>query len=75
YIVGHSDVMKGVAVANKKYCQTIREHYYLLGQCTSADEAYLALRGLRTMGVRLNKHEKAAIEVAKRLQQHELVDH
>ena len=75
YIVGHSDVMMGVAVANKKYWPTLREHSYLLGQCTSADDAYLALRGLRTMAVRLNQHEKAAIEVAKWLEQHELVDH
>ncbi|MGO3444462.1 MAG: cystathionine beta-lyase [Pseudoalteromonas distincta] len=75
YIVGHSDVMMGVAVANKKYWPTLRENSYLLGQCTSADDAYLALRDLRTMGVRLNQHEKAAIEVAKWLEQHELVDH
>ena len=75
YIVGHSDVMMGVAVANKKYWPTLREHSYLLGQCTSADDAYLALRGLRTMPVRLNQHEKAAIEVATWLEQHDLVDH
>ena len=75
YIVGHSDVMMGVAVANKKYWPTLREQSYLLGQCTSADDAYLALRGLRTMAVRLNQHEKAAIEVANWLEQHPLVDH
>ncbi|MFY8325874.1 cystathionine beta-lyase [Pseudoalteromonas sp. ZZD1] len=75
YIVGHSDVMMGVAVANKKYWPRLREQSYLLGQCTSADDAYLALRGLRTMAVRLNQHEKAAIEVATWLEQHSLVDH
>ena len=75
YIVGHSDVMMGVAVANKKYWPTLREISYLLGQCTSADDAYLALRGLRTMAVRLKQHEQAAIEVAKWLETHPLVDH
>ncbi|MEL7308172.1 MAG: cystathionine beta-lyase, partial [Pseudomonadota bacterium] len=75
YIVGHSDVMMGVAVANKKYWPTLRENSYLLGQCTSADDAYLALRGLRTMAVRLKQHEQAAIEVAKWLETHPLVDH
>ena len=46
------------------------ENSYLLGQCTSADDAYLALRGLRTMAVRLKQHEQAAIEVAKWLETH-----
>ncbi|PAJ72568.1 cystathionine beta-lyase [Pseudoalteromonas sp. NBT06-2] len=75
YIVGHSDVMMGVAVANEKYWEQLREHSYLLGQCTSPDDAYLALRGLRTMPVRLKQHETSAIKVAKWLENHPLVDH
>ena len=75
YIVGHSDVMMGVAVANEALWPTLREHSYLLGQCTSADDAYLALRGLRTMPVRLAQHEKAALKVAHWLETHPLVDH
>ena len=75
YIVGHSDVMMGVAVSNKKYWPTLRENSYLLGQCTSADDAYLALRGLRTMAARLKQHEQAAIDVATWLETHPLVDH
>lgn len=75
YIVGHSDVMMGVAVSNEKHWPTLRENSYLLGQCTSADDAYLALRGLRTMPLRLAQHEKAAINIATWLQSHELVDH
>lgn len=75
YIVGHSDVMMGVAVTNETYWPILREHSYLLGQCTSADDAYLALRGLRTMPVRLAQHEKAALQVANWLTSHPLVDH
>jgi cystathionine beta-lyase len=75
YIVGHSDVMMGVAVANEKHWDQLREHSYLLGQCTSPDDAYLALRGLRTMPVRLKQHETSAIKVAKWLENHPLVDH
>ncbi|MEJ6476903.1 cystathionine beta-lyase [Pseudoalteromonas piscicida] len=75
YIVGHSDVMMGVAVANERYWPELREHSYLLGQCTSADDAYLALRGLRTMPARLKQHEQSAITVAKWLEAHPLVDH
>ena len=75
YIVGHSDVMMGVAIANEKHWDQLREHSYLLGQCTSPDDAYLALRGLRTMPVRLKQHETSAIKVAKWLEKHPLVDH
>ena len=64
YIVGHSDVMLGTATANEKHWPTLREHSYLLGYCTSADDAYAALRGLRTLAVRLKQHEKSALTVA-----------
>ena len=74
YIVGHSDVMSEVRVANKKYWPTFEKiHTYLVN--VLADDAYLALRGLRTMAVRLKQHEQAAIEAAKWLETHPLVDH
>ncbi|PQJ89042.1 cystathionine beta-lyase [Aliivibrio sifiae] len=75
YIVGHSDVMLGTAVANEKHWEQLREQSYLMGQCISPDDAYLAMRGLRTMGVRLKQHEASSIKVAKWLEQHPLVDH
>ncbi len=75
YIVGHSDVMLGTAVANEKHWDQLREQSYLMGQCISPDDAYLAMRGLRTMGVRLKQHEKNSIKVAKWLEQQPLVDH
>ncbi|MFY8349274.1 cystathionine beta-lyase [Pseudoalteromonas sp. SSM20] len=75
YIVGHSDVMMGVAIANEACWEQLRENAYLMGQCTSADDAYLALRGLRTMPVRLKQHEQAALEIANWLKDHPLVDH
>ncbi|MFY8272543.1 cystathionine beta-lyase [Pseudoalteromonas sp. SSDWG2] len=75
YIVGHSDVMMGVSVATEKYWPTLRENSYLLGQCCSADDAYMALRGLRTMAVRLAQHEQSALKIASWLSEHHLVDH
>ena len=75
YIVGHSDVMMGVAVANETHWEQLRENSYLLGQCISPDDAYLALRGLRTMAVRLKQHQAAALEIANWLATHPLVDH
>ncbi|WP_413113549.1 cystathionine beta-lyase [Thaumasiovibrio sp. DFM-14] len=75
YIVGHSDVMLGTAVASKKYWHQLREHSYLMGQCTSPDDLYLAMRGLRTLGVRLKQHEQSSLKVAKWLAQRPEVDH
>lgn len=64
YIVGHSDVMLGTATATKEYWPQLRDNSYLMGQCTSPDDLYLALRGIRTIGVRLKQHEKSALKVA-----------
>jgi len=64
YIVGHSDVMLGTATATKEYWPQLRDNSYLMGQCTSPDDLYLALRGIRTIGVRLKQHEQSALKVA-----------
>ncbi len=75
YIVGHSDVMIGTAVSNQRCWDQLREQSYLMGQCISPDDAYLALRGLRTLDVRLRQHEENSIKVANWLAKHPLVDH
>ncbi|QSX35042.1 cystathionine beta-lyase [Shewanella avicenniae] len=75
YIVGHSDVMMGTSTASAQYWDQLRENSYLLGQCVSADDAYLALRGLRTLGVRMAQQEKNALEIAHWLDARDDVDH
>ncbi len=75
YIVGHSDVMMGTATANEKQWEQLREHSYLMGQCTSPDDVYLASRGLRTLGVRMAQHEKNALQIANWLAARPEVDH
>ncbi|GAA0819088.1 cystathionine beta-lyase [Colwellia sp. D2M02] len=64
YIVGHSDVMLGTATAVEKHWPQLRDYSYLMGQCTSPDDLYLALRGIRTIGVRLKQHQESAITIA-----------
>ncbi|WP_082627270.1 cystathionine beta-lyase [Colwellia sp. TT2012] len=64
YIVGHSDVMLGTATAVEKHWPQLRDYSYLMGQCTSPDDLYLALRGIRTLVVRLKQHQQSAITVA-----------
>ncbi len=51
YIVGHSDVMLGTAVANEKMLINCASRVGLMGQCVSPDDAYLGLRGIRTLDV------------------------
>lgn len=74
YIIGHSDGMLGFAVANQRCWDILRENAYLLGQCTDPDTAYMTARGLRTLPVRMKQHEQSALEVARWLKQHPLVD-
>ncbi|MDX2321580.1 MAG: cystathionine beta-lyase [Moritella sp.] len=64
YIVGHSDAMLGTAVSNERCWDRLRERSYLMGQMVDADTAYVASRGLRTMGVRLKQHQQSSIKIA-----------
>jgi cystathionine beta-lyase len=74
YINGHSDVMLGVASANQQHWPQLRDRSYELGQCASVDDIYTALRGVRTLGVRLRQHDSNAMTVARWLEQHDLVE-
>ncbi len=64
YIVGHSDVMMGSVSANAAHWPAIRDRAYGLGQIVSPDDAWLALRGLRTLDMRLKRHGESALAVA-----------
>lgn len=69
YLVGHSDAMLGVIVTTEALYSGVRETVRQLGYIASADDAYLGLRGLRTLGVRLRQHQSSALTVARWLQQ------
>lgn len=73
YVAGHSDVMLGSATAIPGVFERVRKTAQIMGQCVSPDDAFLASRGLRTMGVRLQQQGAAALEVARWLQQQPLV--
>ncbi len=71
YIVGHSDVSMGVSVcAGEETFQAVKTCAYLLGQCAGPDDLFLALRGLRTLDVRLRRHQENALTVARWLDGH-----
>lgn len=74
YIVGHSDVMIGSVTVTEELWPGLREGFDMLGQCVGPDDIYLALRGLRTMGVRLDRHMASGIEIARWLDARPEVD-
>ena len=68
YIGGHSDILLGTVAANTEHYDPIAASHQHFGAATSPDDCYLALRGLRSMAVRLAHHQEAALVVAKWLQ-------
>ena len=65
YVVGHSDVLLGsVTVATPEDWETLRMATLTLGQYASPDDCWLALRGVRTMGVRMAHQQRSALAVA-----------
>ena len=65
YIGGHSDIMFGTISANAKAWPLIAESIRLLGVCAGPDDVFLALRGLRTLAVRLAQHHRSGLEMAR----------
>ncbi len=69
YIGGHTDIMLGViTVSTEEQFQRIKYTANAMGNCPGPDDCYLGLRGLRTLSVRLERHQKNAIKVAEWLQ-------
>ncbi|ESZ35853.1 MULTISPECIES: cystathionine beta-lyase [unclassified Mesorhizobium] len=68
YPAGHSDVLLGTVSANANCWKQLCETFYTMGCCAGPDDVYQVLRGLRTMGVRLDHHQKSALAIAVRLE-------
>src|SRR5262245_39571796 len=64
YVGGHSDLMMGAVTCSEATWPQFKEAFGTLGQFTGPDDMYLALRGLHTLEVRLERHMKNAIEMA-----------
>ena len=60
----------GSVSANQKYWKQLKATSGAMGLCVTGDDAYLVLRGMRTMNLRLERHQDTALEVAKWLSGH-----
>ncbi|ETF02855.1 cystathionine beta-lyase [Advenella kashmirensis W13003] len=70
YVAGHSDLMLGAVIANDPaLIKTIDTNQYAMGFSVSADDAWLAIRGVRTLPVRMQQHARNALDVCQWLAQ------
>jgi cysteine-S-conjugate beta-lyase len=74
YITGHSDALLGIVVANERAGQKLKVAQSALGLCPGSEEVYSALKGLRTLDVRMKKHQENALALAAWLETREEVD-
>src|SRR3974390_3229565 len=65
YIGGHSDIMFGCVSANAKTFPALKQTIITMGLCVGPDDMYLALGALRTLGVRLKRHNESGLGIAR----------
>jgi cystathionine beta-lyase len=65
YPAGHSDVLLGMVSANSKHWPKLHETHITMGCCAAPDDVYQVMRGLRTMGIRLERHQRSALDIAR----------
>ena len=65
YLGGHSDLLLGLVSANAKYYPRLRDTFDTFAMCAGPEDVFLALRGLRTMDLRLREAERQGLAMAK----------
>jgi cystathionine beta-lyase len=73
YLGGHSDLLIGLIVGNKASFPRLHRLWTDTGVTASSDDCFLALRGLRTLAVRLDRHQASALRIAQWLRDREEV--
>ncbi len=69
YIAGHADAMIGMIAASAATWPRLHQTVGTLGLCVGPDDIYLALRGLRTLSVRLARHQESGLKIARWMQE------
>jgi methionine-gamma-lyase len=73
-LAGHSDLVGGVAVGSHKYIDPVRQMMIDLGGCMDPEGAFLLVRGIKTLGVRVQRQCENALRVARFLEKHAKVE-
>lgn len=74
YIGGHSDLLGGVIIGSKDLINGMSRVATVLGGAMGSHEAWLCIRGLKTLHIRMEKHEENAMQVAEFLESHHKVE-
>jgi cystathionine beta-lyase len=64
YVGGHSDLLLGSITANAEWYERVQRAVWDFGHAAAPDDAWLTARGLRTLAVRLKRHEESALKIA-----------
>ncbi|OHC75862.1 MAG: cystathionine beta-lyase [Rhodospirillales bacterium RIFCSPLOWO2_12_FULL_58_28] len=65
YIVGHADAMLGIVTTTHELYKKVKTAAVAIGSCAGPDDCYLGLRGLRSLSVRLARHQQTALALAR----------
>ncbi len=75
YLGGHNDLMAGVVIGPTDYIQSVKELLKIFGGVLDPHAAWLLLRGLKTLPLRVHRHNQTSLQVAKYLEDHDKVRH
>ena len=73
-LAGHSDLLGGVALGSAKFIAPVRQMVIFLGGCMDPEVAFLLIRGVKTLGIRIERQCETALRVAKFLEKHPRVE-
>jgi cystathionine gamma-synthase len=73
YLAGHNDVLGGVVLGASPMVDAIRDQLGMFGAIADPHAAYLTLRGLKTLGLRMQRHNETALRLATMLENHPAV--
>jgi len=74
YLAGHSDLIGGVVAGNAKRIEPVRQMVIYVGGCMDPEVAFLLIRGMKTLGVRVERQCETAMRIAKFLEKHPKVE-
>jgi len=74
YLAGHNDVLAGALCGKKDLVQTVRKFHHIMGGVVDPNAAYLLLRGMKTLELRVQRQNATGMEIARRLESHPKID-
>lgn len=74
YLAGHNDVLSGALCGRRDLVDTVRTFHHIMGGVVDPHAAYLLIRGMKTLELRVQRHNASAMEIAQRLEKHPKIE-